>query len=171
MRCVAYLQQGMPNRGNMQAAKETEEVGVNSATQLPSSLWLKQCLQCAALMHLILAVHQCMVLAAGCAVLTPNFCVRLEHMRVQDPFDKERITSINNIKKDGKKWIAEYARGGSASGQSAKRMYVAVDSVLGHVAANGAAPFPKPKVKFVKETLAQVDSLLAGETLNAASYQ
>lgn len=78
---------------------------------------------------------------------------------------------INNIKTDAKKWISDYARGGSASGQATKRMYVAVDSVLGHVTANGAAPFPKPKIKFVKQTLSQVDALLAGETLSAASYQ
>lgn len=49
----------------------------------------------------------------------------------------------------------------TAAGQAAKRMYVAVDAVLGHVASNGAAPLPKQKVKFVAKTLEEVEALLA----------
>lgn len=49
----------------------------------------------------------------------------------------------------------------TAAGQAAKRMYVAVDAVLGHVASNGAAPLPKQKVKFVAKTLEEVETLLA----------
>jgi hypothetical protein len=47
-----------------------------------------------------------------------------------------------------------------AAGQAAKRMYVAVDAVLGHVASNGAAPLPKTKVKFVRQTLDEVENFL-----------
>jgi Photosystem II Pbs27 len=61
----------------------------------------------------------------------------------QDPFDKQRIATLDTVKASGKTWIAAYARGGSAPGQAAKRMYVAVDAVLGHTTTNGIAPLPK----------------------------
>lgn len=64
------------------------------------------------------------------------------------------------MKTDGKKWIAAHARGGSAPGQAAKRMYVAVDAVTGHITANGAAPLPPNKVKFVTKTLKEVEVFL-----------
>lgn len=79
---------------------------------------------------------------------------------MQEPYDRRRLDALNYIKSDGKKWIAAHAKGGSAPGQAAKRMYVAVDAVLGHVAGNGAAPLPKNKVKQVQETLAQVETFL-----------
>ena len=79
---------------------------------------------------------------------------------LQDPFDKERLAALKTIKEDGKKWIAAHARGGSAPGQAAKRMYVAVDAILGHAASNGAAPLPKTKVKQVQATLNEVEALL-----------
>lgn len=66
------------------------------------------------------------------------------------------------MKTDGKKWIAAHARGGSAPGQAAKRMYVAVDAVTGHITANGAAPLPPNKVKFVTKTLKEVEAFLEG---------
>ena len=79
---------------------------------------------------------------------------------MQDPFDKERMESYNYFKVESKKWIGAHAKGGSAPGQAAKRMYVAVDAVAGHIASNGAAPLPKTKVAFVKKTLAEVELLL-----------
>jgi hypothetical protein len=79
---------------------------------------------------------------------------------LQEPFDRRRLDALNYIKADGKKWIAAHARGGSAPGQAAKRMYVAVDAVLGHVSGNGAAPLPKGKAKQVQETLKEVETLL-----------
>lgn len=99
----------------------------------------------------------------ACATCTR--CWRPEHSghnpaHAQDPFDKERLAALKTIKEDGKKWIAAHARGGSAPGQAAKRMYVAVDAILGHAAANGAAPLPKGKVKQVQATLNEVESLL-----------
>jgi hypothetical protein len=80
---------------------------------------------------------------------------------MQDPYDKERIASYAIVKREGKKWIAAHARGGSAPGQAAKRMYVAVDAVTGHITANGAAPLPPNKIKFVTKTLQEVDTLMA----------
>jgi hypothetical protein len=64
----------------------------------------------------------------------------------QDPYDKARIQALNEVKTEGKAWIAAHAKGGSAPGQAAKRMYVAVDAVQGHANANGAAPLPRAKV-------------------------
>lgn len=81
--------------------------------------------------------------------------------RVQDPFDKTRIEALNEVKTEGKAWIAAHAKGGSAPGQAAKRMYVAVDAVQGHASANGAAPLPKQKVKFVSNVLDEVDVLIS----------
>lgn len=80
---------------------------------------------------------------------------------LQDPFDKARMQALNEVKSEGKAWIAAHAKGGSAPGQAAKRMYVAVDAVQGHVASNGLAPLPKQKVKFVASTLDEVENLLA----------
>ena len=101
---------------------------------------------------------------------TRSCCAHLGEQRtlsscaaLQDPFDKERLVALNAIKTDGKKWIAAHARGGSAPGQAAKRMYVAVDAVLGHINANGAAPLPRQKVKFVTQTLGEVEDLLKGD--------
>lgn len=58
-------------------------------------------------------------------------------MHMQDVYDKERIPLIKSLKQDGLTWVSKYARGGSARSQSARRMYTAVDSVVGHLAANG----------------------------------
>ena len=129
---------------------------------------------------------------------------------MQDPFDKQRIQALTEIKAESKAWIAAHAKGGSApgnpthpaqqplkwhhtffalmspffgslvlqhhnahlqsvllqhsvpaTGQAGKRMYVAVDAVLGHVNSNGAAPLPKQKVKFVAKTLEEVETLLS----------
>jgi hypothetical protein len=80
---------------------------------------------------------------------------------LQDPFDKARMAALSEVKTGGKAWIAAHAKGGSAPGQAAKRMYVAVDAVTGHVNSNGAAPLPKQKAKFVAQTLEEVDNFLA----------
>lgn len=80
---------------------------------------------------------------------------------VQDPYDKARIQALNDVKNEGKAWIAAHAKGGSAPGQAGKRMYVAVDAVQGHANANGAAPLPKQKVKFVSSVLDEVDLLIS----------
>ncbi len=56
---------------------------------------------------------------------------------MQDPYNKARTPLIKTIKLDGLTWVSKYARGGSARKQSARKMYTAVDAVVGHVAANG----------------------------------
>lgn len=43
--------------------------------------------------------------------------------------------------------MSRYARGGSARTLSARRFYIVVDSLSGHFASNGAAPFPAAKLK------------------------
>lgn len=91
---------------------------------------------------------------------TRNLADAINQYMSLDPFDKERIKALNYIKSEGKTWIARHARGGSAPGQAAKRMYVAVDAVIGHLTANGAAPLPAAKVRFVRQTLNEVEGLL-----------
>ena len=97
------------------------------------------------------------------ATLQPSFVSSqyavTKHQLLQDPFDRERNEALSYIKNEGKKWISVNAKGGSAPGQATKRMYVAVDAVLGHVTSYGAAPLPKSKVKFVETTLKQVGTL------------
>lgn len=50
----------------------------------------------------------------------------LEHPRMgmQDPFDKQRIKALNDIKSEGKAWIAAHAKGGSAPGASNQQNYI-----------------------------------------------
>lgn len=55
----------------------------------------------------------------------------------QDPYDPLRMEAIKKLKKSGPTWVSQYARGGSARKQSARRFYIVVDAVLGFIAANG----------------------------------
>ncbi len=56
----------------------------------------------------------------------------------QDAADyKNRLPLIKTIKTEGSDWVSKYARGGSARTDSARRMYIAVDAVIGHLASNG----------------------------------
>lgn len=64
---------------------------------------------------------------------TPN-----PHLLPQDAADyKNRLPLIKTIKTEGSDWVSKYARGGSARTDSARRMYIAVDAVIGHLASNG----------------------------------
>ncbi len=56
-----------------------------------------------------------------------------------DVYSKERIPLIKTLKQDAQAWVSKYARGGSARSQSARRMYIAADSVVGHLASSGCA--------------------------------
>lgn len=78
-----------------------------------------------------------------------------------DPYDKARGPLIKAVKADAQAWVTKYARGGSVRKQSARRFYVAVDAVLGHLASNGLAPFPSSKAKVVRATLDEALQLLA----------
>ena len=50
---------------------------------------------------------------------------------------------MQELRKEAGQWVAKYARGGSARKLSARRFYIAVDALQGHLASNGQAPFPK----------------------------
>jgi|LauGreStaDraftv2_3_1035109.scaffolds.fasta_scaffold841071_1 hypothetical protein len=56
--------------------------------------------------------------------------------------------------------LDRYARGGSARTQSARRLYIAVDGVVGFLASNGLAPFPKAKVTSTLAVVEQAKALL-----------
>jgi len=58
-------------------------------------------------------------------------------------------------------WVAKYARGGSARTLSARKMYIAVDSVMGHIASAGLAPLPPNKYKAVSATMEEAMKFLA----------
>lgn len=48
-----------------------------------------------------------------------------------------RVPLIKVLKAEGLEWVSKYARGGSARKESARRMYIAVDALIGHLASNG----------------------------------
>ncbi|PNW86244.1 hypothetical protein CHLRE_02g078507v5 [Chlamydomonas reinhardtii] len=73
---------------------------------------------------------------------------------------KTRVPLIKTIKTEGADWVSKYARGGSARSDSARRMYIAVDALIGHLAANGYAPMPKPKLKVVLVNIDQAKDFL-----------
>ena len=59
-----------------------------------------------------------------------------------DVFDKQRRVATGEIQTNSKVWTSKYAPGGSARLESAQKLYVVVDSLLGHFASNGLAPLP-----------------------------
>lgn len=68
----------------------------------------------------------------------PSSCPRHTNAHAQDIQDyKTRVPLIKTIKTEGADWVSKYARGGSARSDSARRMYIAVDALIGHLAANG----------------------------------
>ncbi len=77
------------------------------------------------------------------------------------PADPARIAAGRTLKATGVSWAAKYARGGSARAPSARRAYIAVDAIQGHLAANGAAPFPASKATKLVVALDEVEALLA----------
>ena len=52
-------------------------------------------------------------------------------------------------------------RGSKSHAPSARRAYTAVDAIQGHLAANGAAPFPASKAAKLVVALDEVEALLA----------
>ncbi|GBF99371.1 hypothetical protein Rsub_12175 [Raphidocelis subcapitata] len=86
---------------------------------------------------------------------------KLEAYFTTDVYDKSRGALIKDVKGEAQAWVTKYARGGSVRKQSARRFYVAVDAVLGHLASNGLAPFPASKIKVVRATLEEARGLLA----------
>ena len=74
---------------------------------------------------------------------------------------RQRLFCVQALRKDGATWVAKYARGGSARKVSARRMYIAIDALQGHLASNGFAPFPKNKVPVLLANVQQSEQLLA----------
>jgi hypothetical protein len=77
-----------------------------------------------------------------------------------DTYDPERAALAKNLKKESLNWVSKYARGGSARTVSARKIYVAVDAIQGHLASNGFAPFPKNKSERVLQDIQDALSLL-----------
>ena len=69
--------------------------------------------------------------------------------------------SCKALKQGGGDWAAKYARGGNTRKQSARRFYIAYDSLLGHLATSGMAPMPQAKMNKVLENVDQAKELLA----------
>ncbi|MEW5297724.1 MAG: hypothetical protein WDW36_000909 [Sanguina aurantia] len=74
---------------------------------------------------------------------------------------KVRVPLIKVLKAEGLEWVSKYARGGSARKESARRMYIAVDALIGHLASNGFAPMPAPKIKTMLKTIDEAKAFLA----------
>jgi len=85
----------------------------------------------------------------------------IEQYCSMDVYDKARPGLIRTLKSDGTTWVTKYARGGSARSQSARRMYIAVDAVVGHLASNGYAPLPPVKVKAVIKSVDEAKDFLS----------
>jgi hypothetical protein len=75
--------------------------------------------------------------------------------------DGEVPAVVKVLKKEGQEWVSKYARGGSARKLSARKFYIAVDQVNGHLAFNGYAPFPKNKVAKVEGDITEALKLIA----------
>lgn len=78
-----------------------------------------------------------------------------------DLYNAERPKLVQLLRKDGSAWVSRYARGGSARKLSARRFYIAVDALQGHLASNGMAPFPKNKIPVLLANVAQAEALIA----------
>ncbi len=58
-------------------------------------------------------------------------------MLAQDVYNKQRVPLIKSLKADSLAWVSKYARGGSVRKQSARKMYIALDAIQGHIASAG----------------------------------
>jgi len=77
-----------------------------------------------------------------------------------DPSDPQRIALVKEMKVEGPKWVSKYARGGSVSTPSGRKMYVVVDAVQGWVTSNGLAPLPANKAGKLLINLDEVAALI-----------
>lgn len=77
------------------------------------------------------------------------------------PTDASRVPKGKAIRKSGAAWGAKFAPGGSARKPSARKFYIAVDALQGHLAANGAAPYPASKAAKLLASIETVEDLLA----------
>lgn len=96
-------------------------------------------------------------LAALCSAQNVLFAVRKFSWLVP----RRRPALIKQLKGDAATWVSKYAPGGSARKLSARRMYVAVDAVMGHIANAGLAPLPGGKFKVVEASMKDAVAFLA----------
>ncbi|KAG2482709.1 hypothetical protein HYH03_018366 [Edaphochlamys debaryana] len=73
---------------------------------------------------------------------------------------KNRVPLIKELKIEAAEWVSKYARGGNVRSDSARRMYIAVDAVVGHLASQGYAAMPKAKLTTVLKNLDQAKDFL-----------
>ena len=86
----------------------------------------------------------------------------IESYLTLDPKDgKARFSLSKKLKTDGLAWVAQYARGGSARSQSARKLYIAVDGIVGFLASNGIGPVPKAKIQATQVAVDAARKLLA----------
>ena len=86
----------------------------------------------------------------------------IESYLALDPKDgKARFTASKRLKNNGLDWVSKYARGGSARSQSARKLYIAIDGLLGFLASNGIGAVPKAKVQATLATVEDARKLLA----------
>lgn len=85
---------------------------------------------------------------------------QIEQYMTLDVYDKGRGPLIKDMKVKCGNWVSKYARGGSARTQSARKMYVAVDSVIGFLSNAGLAPLPKKKVDVTRQSLDEARAFL-----------
>lgn len=78
-----------------------------------------------------------------------------------DVYDKRRREATGEVSTNGKTWVSRYAPGGSARLQSAQKIYVIVDSLLGHFASNGLAPLPQDRKTSIRTGMENASVLLA----------
>lgn len=78
-----------------------------------------------------------------------------------DLYDPQRVQVINLLKADARTWTSKYARGGSVRKPSARKIYIVVDALQGHLTSNGFAPFPKAKMAKLLGDMQDAKALLA----------
>jgi len=91
---------------------------------------------------------------------TRSISDKLRTLFMVDPSDPQRIALVKEMKVEGPKWVSKYARGGSVSTPSGRKMYVVVDAVQGWVTSNGLAPLPANKAGKLLINLDEVAALI-----------
>ena len=95
------------------------------------------------------------------AVATRELVEDIRQYAALEPFDKTRVQAQAELQEEAKKWTAAYAPGGSARTESSRKIYNAVDALLGHFAFNGLQPMAPPKMQAVLANSATGLELLA----------
>lgn len=95
------------------------------------------------------------------AVATRELVEDIRQYAALEPFDKTRVAAQAELQEEAKNWSAAYAPGGSARTESSRKIYNAVDALLGHFAFNGLAPMAPPKMQAVLANSATGLELLA----------